>query len=153
VRRVPRYTTALCTAAVLGLAAGALPAAADPADDPCRRMFDWIDASEIRFQVSTATLLGTSSPVLERLAEYAHDCPAMRLRITGHTDAEGSAEYNLRLSERRAAAVADFLVGRGIDPGRLVIVGEGANRPIGDNGTAAGRERNRRIELELLPPA
>lgn len=143
---------ALCGATMAMILAGQ-PAAADGAPSTaCERMFAWISVDRIRFRQSSASLLGSSYPVLERLAEFAYDCPGTRIRITGHTDAVGSPEYNRYLSEERAAAVAGFLAARGIDRERLVVLGEGADRPIADNATAFGRERNRRIELELIAP-
>lgn len=147
-RRLP----AAIRGAVLALLA-ALPAAADaPPSAACQAMFEWLRTEKIRFRQSSDTLRGTSHAVLDRLAEFAYDCPHTRIRITGHTDAVGSPEFNQYLSERRAAAVADYLASRGIGRERLLVVGQGATRPVADNGTAFGRERNRRIELELLPP-
>jgi len=112
----------------------------------CRRMFDWVLAEELRFQESSAVLRDSARP------EFAHDCPAARLSITGHTDALGDETYNRTLSERRAAAVAEFLAERGVARERLLTAGAGATQPVADNGTAHGRERNRRIEIELLWP-
>jgi outer membrane protein OmpA-like peptidoglycan-associated protein len=121
-----------------------------PVTQACQRMFDWITTEPIRFQASSAILRGSSTPLLERLAEFAHDCPATRIRITGHTDAVGNADFNQRLSEERAATVAEYLSARGVAPQRLVVRGAGASEPVDDNRTAFGRERNRRIDLELM---
>ncbi len=120
--------------------------------DTCQRMFHWIGADGIRFHASSATLRGSSFAVLERLAEFAHDCTDMRIGITGHTDDLGSPEFNQRLSEQRASAVAAFLASRGVSNERLVVRGAGASRPVADNRTASGRERNRRIDIEMLSP-
>jgi outer membrane protein OmpA-like peptidoglycan-associated protein len=74
--------------------------------------------------------------------------PALRLRIEGHTDAEGDPELNRRLSERRAQAVKATLVGRlGVRADRLSVVGVGAARPVAPNDTPDGRARNRRVEF------
>jgi outer membrane protein OmpA-like peptidoglycan-associated protein len=81
------------------------------------------------------------------LAEYEQTV----IEIAGHTDNTGSDDYNQRLSERRAASVAAYLVTRNILRDRIIEVGEGENRPIADNNTAAGRQANRRVELTLVP--
>lgn len=158
-RRALRAVAALAAVAILP-GGTTLADTADPAPvtaasagvpGPCGRMFAWIVADPVRFHQSSTDLQGSSHALLERLAEFAFDCPSVRLRITGHTDAEGDAEYNLALSEQRAAAVADQLAALGVPRDRLVVVGAGATRPVADNGSAYGRERNRRIEFELLP--
>ena len=70
-----------------------------------------------------------------------------RLDIVGHTDSTGPEAYNQGLSERRAAAVADYLVGEGIDDANITASGMGETSPIADNGTRQGRARNRRVEI------
>ena len=71
--------------------------------------------------------------------------------MVGHTDAVGSEAMNQELSESRAKAVADVLVGSGVSPSRVVTRGAGELRPIADNGTPDGRARNRRVDLEIKP--
>lgn len=73
--------------------------------------------------------------------------PDMRVEIHGHTDSIGTVEYNQGLSERRATAVRDYLVSRGIAVTRLTTRGFSENNPVADNGTAAGRAENRRVLL------
>jgi outer membrane protein OmpA-like peptidoglycan-associated protein len=75
--------------------------------------------------------------------------PELNLRIEGHTDSTGSPDYNQGLSERRAASVRDFLAGQGIDWQRMMSVGYGLTRPVGDNATAQGRAKNRRVEIVI----
>ncbi|HEX5788847.1 MAG TPA: OmpA family protein [Woeseiaceae bacterium] len=125
---------------------------ADGLSAACREMFEWIVVERVGFHQASTDLKGASHALLSRLAEFTVDCPTARLRITGHTDAEGDPDYNLALSEQRAAAVAEYLAGLGVARERLVVVGAGASQPVADNGTAYGRERNRRIDIELLPP-
>jgi outer membrane protein OmpA-like peptidoglycan-associated protein len=79
------------------------------------------------------------------LAKY----PRTNAMIVGHTDSKGTGEYNLGLSERRANSAADFISAQGIDRTRLGTVGRGANEPIDTNGTDAGRQQNRRIEVAI----
>lgn len=101
----------------------------------------------LEFDRAKADLTAESTQTLKELAEIAQECPAFKIEIEGHTDAEGTDERNQRLSDRRAQAVADFLVREGVAAGRMTTVGYGATRPIADNETAEGRARNRRIEF------
>jgi OmpA-OmpF porin, OOP family len=146
----------LAVLGAIGLLAALPLAAQDPVtvdrQEICRRMLHWISAEEIRFPASSENLSLSSHAVLERLVGLAEDCPDAVLAITGHTDDLGSPAYNQGLSEQRAAAVADFLEQRGVSRERLDVRGAGASEPIADNSTVYGRERNRRIELELVLP-
>ena len=71
--------------------------------------------------------------------------------VDGHTDATGSASYNQGLSERRAASVANYLAGQGVDQRRMSAMGYGKERPIASNGSEAGRAQNRRVEISIAP--
>ena len=73
----------------------------------------------------------------------------VRIEIEGHTDAEGTPERNARLADRRARAVADYLVKAGVEAGKLVAVGYGETRPVAPNDTPENRARNRRIEFTV----
>jgi outer membrane protein OmpA-like peptidoglycan-associated protein len=74
---------------------------------------------------------------------------ASKIKISGHTDNIGTAEYNLGLSQRRADAVAEYLKSLGVDPAKMDIKGEGLARPMFDNRTKEGRAKNRRVEVEV----
>ena len=74
----------------------------------------------------------------------------MPIEIAGHTDNQGDPEENLDLSRRRAQSAFDYLVARGQDADRFVVVGYGEDVPIASNDTADGRARNRRIEFKAL---
>jgi OOP family OmpA-OmpF porin len=78
---------------------------------------------------------------------------ATLVKITGHTDSIGAAEYNQQLSLRRAQAVRDYLVKLGGNPGIMEVAGMGEANPIADNKTAAGRSQNRRVEVEVVGTA
>ena len=104
----------------------------------------------INFKRADWALEASSKPTLDELAEIANKCPVFKISIEGHTDAEGIPERNNPLSERRARAVADYLISVGVDAARLSTIGYGAERPIADNETAAGRAKNRRIELKVV---
>ena len=89
-------------------------------------------------------------PVLEDVVRFLKDRPKMVVEIQGHTDSVGDAKANRALSRKRAEAVRDYLVKRGISERRLVVKGYGELAPIGDNRTILGRDMNRRVELKVL---
>lgn len=113
-------------------------------------LFMEVPYSELGFPVGRSSLSPGERPVLERITALLLQYPALSLRIAGHTDSSGRAEVNLSLSQERAEAVRDALVRRGVEAGRLQAVGYGESRPIADNATRDGRERNRRIEIYFI---
>lgn len=103
------------------------------------------------FDFEQATIKPESYPLLDALAQTMQDHPRIRkVRVDGHTDSVGEDAFNLDLSRRRAAAVADYMIGKGVAAERLASEGFGEARPIADNGTEEGRARNRRVELTIL---
>jgi outer membrane protein OmpA-like peptidoglycan-associated protein len=84
---------------------------------------------------------------LDRLASFLGQAPDRNVRIEGHTDDRGSQSMNQALSQKRAEAVALYLIGHGVASGRITSVGEGYNSPVADNATEAGRQANRRVEV------
>ncbi|MCB9581256.1 MAG: OmpA family protein, partial [Polyangiaceae bacterium] len=74
----------------------------------------------------------------------------LRVRITGHTDGDGDRENNVKLSQARADSVKTYLVGKGVDASRIETRGAGPDEPVADNDTPAGKQKNRRIELQLI---
>lgn len=108
-------------------------------------------SSTIEFDKSSATIRPANAQLIDGIVRIAATCPGV-LRIEGHTDNAGSPEMNADLSRRRASAVRDALIQRGIEPDRISADGYGAARPIADNGDEAGRARNRRIEVRVVPP-
>ena len=106
--------------------------------------------NNIFFDTGAAELRPESYAELGILYKLMFDNPSLKIEISGHTDNVGSAGLNQRLSERRARAVVDFLIERGIDPERLTSKGYGFERPIASNETAQGRQLNRRTEFEII---
>lgn len=104
----------------------------------------------IQFETGSATLLPSSNRVLDDVAQVLNDVGTMRLRIEGHTDAEGSDETNLDLSRERATSVRVYLESKGIPRDRLESVGKGETEPIDTNRTPSGRARNRRVEFHII---
>lgn len=88
-------------------------------------------------------------PVLDEAVNILKKHPEIKIVIEGHTDAIGTIPYNQKLSERRAKAVYDYFIGKGIDASRMKMVGYGKLRPKADNKTAEGRAINRRVELKV----
>ena len=103
----------------------------------------------IEFDVDSATLRLDARPVLDDVARVLTGHGDWNVTIEGHTDSTASDEHNLKLSDGRARAVREYLIGKGVDGKRLTAVGLGESRPVADNDTALGRARNRRVELVL----
>ena len=101
----------------------------------------------VLFDLGQAVLRADAEPSLKGVVDLVGDHPGARTEVQGHTDSTGSSDFNQSLSERRAAAVSDWLAGHGVDPATLTKVGYGSSRPVADNATAAGRQANRRVEV------
>lgn len=106
----------------------------------------------VRFVTGSARMDPASTPAMFRVVAALEGQPSMRVELRGHTDAVGSEVANLQLSEQRAAAIARFLEGEGIEEWRISVTGFGASRPIADNATEQGRELNRRVEMRVISP-
>jgi outer membrane protein OmpA-like peptidoglycan-associated protein len=104
-------------------------------------------ANEISFDFGSAAIKPTFKPTMYKLAEVLKKYDRNEITIIGHTDAVGSDSYNQVLSERRSAAVRDELSMLGVPPSRLRAIGRGEYEPRADNGTEAGRQLNRRVEI------
>ncbi len=104
----------------------------------------------INFATDKDKPLPTSEPVLQELLATLQGNSALRIELIGHTDSQGSAPYNLDLSQRRAASVYLWLIQHGIDSARLRSDGRGLMEPIADNETDSGRALNRRVEARAL---
>lgn len=105
---------------------------------------------DILFATDESEILQQSYNELFRLKAMLEENPGMTIELRGHTDSQGSLEYNQRLSEARAKAVTDFLINQGIDKRRLSWKGFGKTQPVSDNDTAEGRRKNRRVEYRII---
>jgi OOP family OmpA-OmpF porin len=103
----------------------------------------------VNFETAKAKLTPNAKTILDGVAEQIAKRPELMLEISGHTDSVGKTAYNQNLSERRAQAVVDYLVSKGIDATHLTAVGYGKTQPIDTNDTDEGREKNRRVELRI----
>ncbi|NNC77785.1 MAG: OmpA family protein [Woeseiaceae bacterium] len=122
-----------------------------PINELCQRIFDAIDEPAIAFALSGSELRTASYAALDRIVNFAHNCATGTIEIIGHTDSLGDESFNVHVGRQRAIAVANYLVGRGVEPDRLKVISRGSAEPVADNDTRIGRSRNRRIELRWLP--
>lgn len=104
----------------------------------------------VNFASGNALLTSSARTILGRVARTLKDSPGVHVLLAGYTDSVGSADYNRGLSQRRADAVRDFLISRGVDPAQLQTRGFGETHPIAPNTTPAGRATNRRVELRVV---
>jgi OOP family OmpA-OmpF porin len=105
---------------------------------------------KIQFDLDKATIKEVSFSLLNEVADVIKKNPHIKmLAIEGHASAEGSAAHNLSLSDRRAKAVMKYLVDHGIPKDMLTAKGHGVTRPLADNESDAGREKNRRVEFNI----
>lgn len=103
----------------------------------------------VNFELNSAVINKESFPILLNAVQVLTEHPNLQIEIRGYTDNTGSEQYNLRLSERRAKAVKDYLTANGIGSSRLQVKGFGESNPISDNNTREGRSLNRRIEFKV----
>src|SRR5690625_207853 len=106
---------------------------------------------QIQFELNKYTITGSRSfEILRDVAKVLERNEHIRIRIEGHTDSQGKAAYNMKLSDGRANSVRQWLIDAGISPDRMTSVGRGQDHPIDTNSTAEGRQNNRRVEFHIL---
>lgn len=105
--------------------------------------------NDVLFDVDSSSLRAESRTTLRDLADVMERYPDQTVQVEGHADSTGADDYNQRLSERRAQAVADYLVSQGVARNSIRAVGYGESRPRDTNATAAGRQLNRRVEISI----
>ncbi len=109
-----------------------------------------ITLNNIFFDFDRSTLKTESFPELNRIVSMMNEKATMQVEIDGHTDQTGPAEYNMKLSERRAKSVANYLVEKGILPVRITVLFFGETKPIDLTNTKVGNGRNRRVEFKIV---
>jgi len=107
--------------------------------------------SNVTFATDSADLKPKFFETLNSVAIVLDEFNRTLVDVTGHTDSTGSAGHNQKLSERRAATVAEYLVAQGNNPQRFQVIGMGQNEPIASNSTPEGRAENRRVEIRIVP--
>jgi OmpA-OmpF porin, OOP family len=131
--------------------------AGPPGGDGCPQRYKFITVTpekiELRqtiyFQTTKAVIMSKSYPLLDEVAAALKAAPRIKVRVEGHTDGRGNRLLNTRLSQARADSVRAYLIGKGVAAERLEAKGFGPDQPIETNKTAAGREKNRRVEFVI----
>ena len=108
--------------------------------------------SDISFDTGRSDIKGNFAPVLDRFAAGLRENQNTEVRIVGHTDNTGSDAINNPLSVNRAASTRQYLSDRGVAMNRIAIDGRGSREPVADNGSDAGRAKNRRVEIFVAEP-
>lgn len=109
-----------------------------------------VNLENVLFKQSTADILSSSHEELDLVVDLMKQNPSMKIRLEGHTDNRGVSRHNLKLSKRRAEAVEEYLVKKGISPKRISGKGYGGSRPIADNEDPNQRKLNRRVEFTIV---
>ncbi len=132
---------------------GIAPAGAKTDPYGCLVLRDTLLLEGVHFEFDKSDITPTAVPILDRVAESMNAYPEAFFEIAGHTDSVGTFAYNFLLSARRAAAVRDYLIKRGVSGSRMTAVGYGMGFPIAPNATVEGRALNRRgVEIRVLKP-
>jgi outer membrane protein OmpA-like peptidoglycan-associated protein len=105
----------------------------------------------VTFATDSSDLSPAFFNVLNSVGKVIAEFEQTVVEVAGHTDSTGSNAYNQSLSERRANAVSTYLSGQGVIDQRLITLGMGESRPVADNGSATGRQANRRVEITMVP--
>ncbi len=106
---------------------------------------------QVLFDVDKSTITEAGQRELQKAVVFVKKYPGAKIEVDGHTDSTGTDAYNQKLSERRAAAVKDYLIKEaGVDSSKITAIGYGKTKPVADNKTAAGRAKNRRVEILIL---
>ena len=107
--------------------------------------------SSVTFGFDSSELTMSARNALNDVASILTQYTDTRVNIAGHTDSTGNADYNQRLSERRAESVGNYLAQAGVSRNRLYMTGYGPSQPVASNATEEGRAQNRRVEITLSP--
>ncbi len=105
----------------------------------------------VTFQTNSSDINANFYQVLTSVAIVLKEFDKTIVEVAGHADSTGADDKNMTLSQRRASSVSGYLGAQGIDGQRLITIGYGETRPIGNNDTTEGRQQNRRVEITLLP--
>lgn len=108
-----------------------------------------LNENSVNFDLNKSSLTSTAKANLDKLVPIFNEYPDTDIQIFGYTDSSGAEDYNLKLSEQRAASVKSYLVSKGLKASRFTTIGRGEADPIADNSTAAGMSKNRRVEFAI----
>ncbi|MBL1408569.1 OmpA family protein [Sphingobacterium faecale] len=107
-------------------------------------------SSDVLFPTNSSYLTDKAKVELTKLAKLLKEDKSKKIRVDGHTDATGEEGYNVWLSDKRAASVKKYLEDAGVSGGRISTKGFGPSKPVADNKSAEGRQKNRRVEVTIL---
>ena len=106
-----------------------------------------INFNDILFKYDSDSISTESNASLNEAYSFLNEIPQLKVKIVGHTSNEGKAKYNQKLSKKRAVAVLNYLIGKGITEDRMVAEGKGSGEPIAENDTNENKQKNRRIQF------
>lgn len=106
---------------------------------------------DVTFGTNSADVLPGLFAEIDRIAAVLNKYTETVILVEGHTDSRGTGDYNMKLSERRANAVKNLLIQRGVAASRIEVVGFGKTMPVASTETEAGRQKNRRVEIKIAP--
>ena len=106
--------------------------------------------SGVLYPFDSDQILPAGRENLRQLANSLRNYPETEVLIVGHTDSQGSDDYNMRLSYRRAEAARSYLASQGVTSARIRVEGRGETEPVADNSTESGRAQNRRVEIAIF---
>jgi len=118
-------------------------------DANCRIIEQTVIVRSVDFEFNSAQLTVPAQQTLDQVASALTAQPELTVEIQGYSDSTGAAEYNLRLSQRRADSVKGYLTNKGVNASTLTARGYGKENPVASNGTAEGRAQNRRVAFEV----
>ncbi len=104
----------------------------------------------VYFDTNKATVKGAAIETLDKMAAILKEYPQTNILVVGHTDSAGPDDYNMTLSKQRAESVTNYLITHGISGSRLTTEWFGETQPVADNSTAAGKAKNRRVEMAIV---
>ena len=107
---------------------------------------------KLRFRTGSSELNDEAREELRKLSSLLMQTPNEKLRLKGYTDNRGAEDVNQTLARARVESVRNALIAQGVNPEQVEVVAEGEARPVATNATAAGRAKNRRVEVEVLTP-
>jgi outer membrane protein OmpA-like peptidoglycan-associated protein len=120
-----------------------------PPPPPAPKAERTIILDDVLFDFDRSTVKPEAAQILDRLVVFMNENKDKSANLAGYTDNVGTDAYNQRLSERRVNSVREYIVGKGVDSGRVAGQGFGESKPIADNKTAEGRAKNRRVEIKV----
>ncbi|RUM73560.1 MAG: hypothetical protein DSZ10_03030 [Sulfurovum sp.] len=124
--------------------------AAEEAKAAKAKIIDLLKVENIEFEVAKDRLTPKGRATVDKLAAILKQYPHIRVEIAGHTDSDGNDDFNLRLSQARVDTVKNALISQGIDASRMIAKGYGESRPLVPNDTAENKQKNRRVEINII---